>query len=191
TAVVADADFHQHLHRLSELRAAVSPGWALQAYRTLAEDDVREVVFRELLGEGGVFETFLRVENEQDPSPYLFALVAKRCSGVRPGSAAELREDGYHGKQSGQHGSLVSPQQGDEEPSPEAGPARAPVRRRNRLRVGGLRGWPVRRPRRPVSVNYPGGTDPDRLDGLRHEKDLREGRRRRTAPRCQVPLLCR
>jgi uncharacterized protein (TIGR02996 family) len=108
TAGVADADLHQHLHRLGQLRSAVSPGWLLQAYRSLAEDDVREVVFRELLGDGRMFETFLGVENEQDPSPYLFALVARRCSGVQPLSAAELGESGYYGKQSGQHGSLVS-----------------------------------------------------------------------------------
>jgi uncharacterized protein (TIGR02996 family) len=104
----AGADLHPHLDRLSELRSAVSPGWLLRAYRSLAEDDVREVVFRELVGNGGVFDTFLRVENEQDPSPYLFALVARRCSGVRPASVGEWREGWYCDKQSGDHGSLVS-----------------------------------------------------------------------------------
>jgi uncharacterized protein (TIGR02996 family) len=107
TAAVADADRHRHLHRLSDLRSAISPEWLLQAYRSLAEDDVREVVFRELVGDGAL-DTFLRVENEQDPSPYLFALVARRCSGVQPASAAELREGRYCDKQSGHRGCLVS-----------------------------------------------------------------------------------
>jgi uncharacterized protein (TIGR02996 family) len=108
-AAVTDADFHQRLRHLNELRSVVSPGWLLRAYRILAEDDVREVVLREMVGEGSAaFVSFLRVENDQDPSPYLFAQVAGRCAGVEPASAAEWREGGYYDMQSGCRGSLVS-----------------------------------------------------------------------------------
>jgi uncharacterized protein (TIGR02996 family) len=103
----SNADLHRHLDRLCELRSAVSPRWLLQAYRDMAEDDVREVVFRELVG-NGVLDTFLRVKHGQDPSPYLFALMARQCRGVRLASAGEWREGRYCDKQSGGSANLVS-----------------------------------------------------------------------------------
>jgi uncharacterized protein (TIGR02996 family) len=104
-----EVDRTRRLQRLIELRPVVSPVWVRRAYPSLAEDDIREVIFRELVGWGGVAAgPFLRVEDGHDPSPYLFALVAGRCRGVRPASAAELRQGGYHDKLSGQHGCMVS-----------------------------------------------------------------------------------
>ena len=111
TAAITGADLHRQLHRLDELRPAVAPEWILQAYPSLAEDDVREVVFLELAGHGEGGDTFLRVENEQDPSPYLFALVARRREAVHPASRAEQRDSRYFHKLSDQtdsQGTLVS-----------------------------------------------------------------------------------
>ena len=108
-SATAGVDLPRQLRRLSELRPAVCPAWVRRAYLSLAEDDIREVVFRELVGGGSAARgTFLRVEERHDPSRYLFALVAGRCAGVRPASAAELRQGSYYDKRSGQHGCMVS-----------------------------------------------------------------------------------
>jgi uncharacterized protein (TIGR02996 family) len=106
-SAAAGIDLPQQVQHLSELRPAVSPDWVRRAYPSLAEDDIREVVFRELVGDAAV-DTFLRVEDGHDPSPYLFALVAGRCAGVQPASAAELRQGSYLAKLSGHHGCMVS-----------------------------------------------------------------------------------
>jgi uncharacterized protein (TIGR02996 family) len=104
-----DSHFPDLLHRLLELRPGVPAAWCLRAYRWLAEDDVREAVFREVMGDGdGVGSRFLQVENNRDPSPYLFARLAERYNAIRPASAADKRGEGIFEKQTGERGCLVS-----------------------------------------------------------------------------------
>src|SRR5262249_51167479 len=59
-------------------------------------------------GDGPCFDTFVRVEGEGDPSPYLFALLGERRAELQPASAAELRAGGYYDKRTGFHGCMIS-----------------------------------------------------------------------------------
>lgn len=58
--------------RARNLRPQVSAAWLAGAFRAFAEDDVREAVFRNLLGEKHWGPSFLQVEGGADPSWYLF-----------------------------------------------------------------------------------------------------------------------
>ncbi|HEX4607932.1 MAG TPA: TIGR02996 domain-containing protein [Urbifossiella sp.] len=102
------ADLPQLLPRLRDLRPAVSPAWVGRAYRALAEDDIREVVFRRMLDNGLGYVTFVGVEGRHDPSPYLSALLAELYCWVFSASAAEFRDGEYREKQSGERGRLIS-----------------------------------------------------------------------------------
>ncbi|MDB5306487.1 MAG: hypothetical protein JWO38_689 [Gemmataceae bacterium] len=86
--------------RLRELRAGVPAEWLVQAVRSLAEDEVREAVFRELLGEDTT-GSFLQIEDRQDPSWYLFDRLADVYTEIRPVSAAERRDGGLFDTRSG------------------------------------------------------------------------------------------
>lgn len=103
TAALAPEDLKQRLHRLKELRPAVAPVWLVHAYPELADDLVREVVFRKL-----GFHGFVQVEDGRDPSPFMLALLDEGRAEVRPASAAEWRAGGYFDKRSGFHGCMYS-----------------------------------------------------------------------------------
>jgi uncharacterized protein (TIGR02996 family) len=109
SAAASEERFPDLLCRLRELQPAVSAAWLVRACRGLAEDDVREAVFRELLGEGStVSNTFLQVEERRDPSPYLLAQLSERYVGLLPASAARLGSDGVFNRQTGERGGLLS-----------------------------------------------------------------------------------
>jgi uncharacterized protein (TIGR02996 family) len=89
-------------HRLQELRPLMPSEWLVRVYRIIAEDDVRETVFRTLLGDGGwagAPRAFLQVEGEKDPSWYLFDRLAAdywndaQQLGIRPVSVLANREE--------------------------------------------------------------------------------------------------
>jgi uncharacterized protein (TIGR02996 family) len=104
-----DESFPRLLHQVQHLQSAVPAAWVVRAYRDLAEDDVRAMVFQELLGDGGVgFRSFLQIEDGRDPSPYLLARLGERYPGLLPASAAEHRTGGVFDKQTGERGCLVS-----------------------------------------------------------------------------------
>jgi uncharacterized protein (TIGR02996 family) len=97
------------LHRLRGLRSAVPAAWLVRADRSLAEDDVREVVFGNLLGEDNMISgNFLQVEGRRDPSPYLLARLSERYPGLLPASAGEMQTGGMFDKQTGERGCLLS-----------------------------------------------------------------------------------
>jgi uncharacterized protein (TIGR02996 family) len=107
-APAKDDKFLELLQRLQGLRSAVSPVWLLRAFRSLAEDDIREAVFHTLLGEDPVIvATFLGVESGQDPSPYLLARLSERYTGFLVASAADIQGGGVFDKQTGSRGCLV------------------------------------------------------------------------------------
>jgi len=74
--------------RKHELRKMVRTAGVARVDRTSAEDDVREIVFRQLIGEGAVGVVFLETEPGQDPSPDLLARLVGLSTNVRPVSAA-------------------------------------------------------------------------------------------------------
>lgn len=96
-AVVSGEGVPNLVRHVRHLRKTVPTEWVVWADRSLAEDDVRDVVFRNLLGEGRcAAEIFLRVEADRDPSPYLMASVLERCPDAKPISAAKRGRDGTH-----------------------------------------------------------------------------------------------
>jgi uncharacterized protein (TIGR02996 family) len=108
-SAASDGSFPHLLRRLRELRSAVSAEWVVRAFRDLAEDDVRAIVFRAMLGEASEGSgAFLQVECGRDPSPYLWAGLLERYASLRPASAAEQRSEGVFDKQTGERGLLAS-----------------------------------------------------------------------------------
>jgi uncharacterized protein (TIGR02996 family) len=96
-AAIASEEIARLVHRVRTLRKSVPAEWVVWADRSVAEDDVRDAVFRSLLGEGQCgAEIFLRVEADRDPSPYLMASVLERCPDAKPISAAKRGRDGTH-----------------------------------------------------------------------------------------------
>jgi uncharacterized protein (TIGR02996 family) len=83
--------------RVQELRPSVPAEWLVRAFRAVAEDDVREVVFRQLMGKPSIFDTFLRV-GDGDPSWYLLDRLApdfrndQFATGLQPISQAVRHE---------------------------------------------------------------------------------------------------
>ncbi|WP_439627234.1 TIGR02996 domain-containing protein [Gemmata sp.] len=85
------------VHHVRYLRKTVPAEWVVWADRSLAEDDVREPVFRSLLGEGlRDAEIFLRVDYFHDPSPYLMAGLVDGYPEAKPVSVAKRGSEGVH-----------------------------------------------------------------------------------------------
>lgn len=80
--IITPSDLQTLLKRLCDLRRIVSAEWVRQVHPTLAMDDVREVVFHQLLGGGErASGAFIEVDG-QDPSSYLVGLLTRRYSCV-------------------------------------------------------------------------------------------------------------
>src|SRR5262249_53468891 len=74
-----------------------------------AEDDAREVVFRDLMGRPAWLTSFLQVEGEKDPSWYLLDRLADHWSdtfqtGVKPFSAGRTTTGGTYDRATGDRG---------------------------------------------------------------------------------------
>ena len=97
------------LRLLHELRSTVSSAWVADVEKTLAEDEVREAIFLDLIGEGrqcGI--CFLQVEGGADPSDYLLDRLQKWCPFARPASSMPKDAQGFvvADAQTGQSGIL-------------------------------------------------------------------------------------
>jgi uncharacterized protein (TIGR02996 family) len=114
TAAAEDPRLPALRRSVQELRPRVPAGWLVGAFRAFAEDDVREVVFRHLLGEGSTGDSFLQVENDGDPSWYLLDRLAADYHndliqvGVKPISAADsdYTRGGVFDRETGLRGGL-------------------------------------------------------------------------------------
>jgi uncharacterized protein (TIGR02996 family) len=94
--------------RIHELRSAVSAGWLVEVERALAEDEVREAVFRDVFGARSPAPgAYLEVENRRDPSWYLLDRLAADYGNIQPGSAARTR-DGFYIGEDGASGAMYS-----------------------------------------------------------------------------------
>src|SRR5688572_15680824 len=102
-----DENLPRLVRRLRELGPAASPAWMARACRNLAEDDIRAVVFRDLL-RGGHSGAFVSVEERRDPSPYLLADLVERYPGLRLVSAAEHGVNGVFDRLTRERGWLAS-----------------------------------------------------------------------------------
>jgi uncharacterized protein (TIGR02996 family) len=99
--------------RIQELRPLVPVSWLVKVLRTIAEDDVRQAVFRRMLGDEVSGWAFLRVEHGHDPSWYLLDCLAAdyrdhvREGRLRPTSAADgpsRARSGVYDRETGERG---------------------------------------------------------------------------------------
>jgi uncharacterized protein (TIGR02996 family) len=75
--------------QLRGLRPGIRAGWVAGVCRELAEDDVREAVFRfQFRGRGPGGTCFLQIEGGRDPSRDLLERLTRKWPGLRPYSSA-------------------------------------------------------------------------------------------------------
>jgi uncharacterized protein (TIGR02996 family) len=81
--------------RLRALRPLIPAEWLAVVARSLAEDDIREAVFRQQLRQDGpALPIFLQVEGRGDPSADLIERLKESYPAVRPVSAARVNQAG-------------------------------------------------------------------------------------------------
>jgi uncharacterized protein (TIGR02996 family) len=92
--------------QLKELRPQVPGEWLAAACRWLAEDEVREAVFRSMWPEKPPRDSirFLAVEDAHDPSWYLWYRLLDQQLGLYPASAMECSPAGARLRTTGERG---------------------------------------------------------------------------------------